>query len=250
VRAQVGMGGLLAIAAAIIWSLWRNSVWIATALLLALFFFADVASIPYTGYGRFLAYSLMALCGAVFASTYRSAERQRAVVGLCAVMAVLQLPAVTRMFTLDFEPDYERNSLEWNRSLIRLPVRTLAEKIASSQGGEQVRRIRVITFGTELISLRVAYPDLAERFDLQGDEQSAASPDCRCRDNNEAVIAGFELPANLGDTPAARAGFAQVNAACVNQLETTCLSRTLETHRSGVIVGVMGVGRALLLAVP
>ncbi len=112
---------------------------------MALFFFADTASIPYTGYGRFLAYSLIAVCGAVFASTYRSAERERALIVLCAVIAVLQLPAVTRMFTLDFQPDYERNSLEWDRSLIRLPVRTLAEKIATTQGGEQVRRIRMIT---------------------------------------------------------------------------------------------------------
>lgn len=250
VRAQLGAGGLLAIAAAIVWSVRHNLGWIATAFVLALFFFADTASIPYTGYGRFLAYSLIAVCGAVFASTYRSAERDRALVVLCAVIAVLQLPAVTRMFTLDFQPDYERNSLEWNRSLIRLPVRTLAEKIATTQGGEQVRRIRMITFGIPLISLRVAYPDLAERFDLQGDEQSPAAPDCRCRDNSEAVIAGFELPAHFGDTPAARAAFAQVSAACVNQLETTCLSRTLESHRSGAIVGAMGVGRILLIAVP
>ena len=259
VSAQVGVGGMLAIGAAMVWSLStfakatvdkRSVAWIVTAFVLALFFFADVASIPYTGYGRFLAYSLMALCGAVFAGAYRSAERDRTLVALCAVIGILQLPAATRMFTLDFQPDYERNSLEWNRSLIRLPVRTLAEKIASTQGGEHVRRIRVISFGTALISLRVAYPDLAERFDLQGDEQSAAAPDCRCRDNSEAVIAGFELPAHLGDTPAARAAFEQVSAACVNQIETTCLTRTLEQHRSGAIVGAMGVGRVLLIAVP
>ncbi len=249
VRAQLGIGGMLAVAAAMVWSL-RSIAWIATALAVALFFFADTASIPYTGYGRFLAYSLIAVCGAVFASTYRSAERERALIVLCAVLAVLQLPAVTRIFTLDFQPDYERNSLEWDRSLIRLPVRTLAEKIGTTQGGEQVRRIRMISFGTPLISLRVAYPDLAERFDLQGDEQSAAAPDCRCRDNSEAVIAGFELPANFGDTPGARSAFTQVSVACVNQLETTCLSRTVETHRSGAIVGAMGIGRILLIAVP
>ena len=249
VRANVGVGGMLAIAAATIWSA-RHIAWIVTAVVLALFFFADAASIPYTGYGRFLAYSLIALCGAVFASTYRLAERQRAVVALCAMIAVLQLPAVTRMFTLDFQPDYERNSLEWNRSLIRLPVRTLAKQIATTQGGEQVRRIRMISFGTALISLRVAYPDLAERFDLQGDEQSAATPDCRCRDNSEAVIAGFEWPVHFGNTPAARAAFDQVSAACVSQIETTCLSRTMERHRSGAIVGAMGVGRVLLIAVP
>jgi hypothetical protein len=250
VRAQLGVGGMLAVAAAIAWSVRRNLAWMATALLVTLFFFADAAGIPYTGYGRFLAYSLIALCGAVFASAYRSAERDRALVALCAVIAVLQLPAVTRMFTLDFQPDYERNSLEWKDSLIRLPIRTLAGTIANTHGGEQVRRIRVITFGTDLISLRVAYPDLAERFDLQGDGQSASTPDCRCRDNSEAVIAGFALPAHFSDTPAAREIFNHVSAACVNQIETTCLSRTLESHRSGAGVGALGVGRVLLLALP
>ena len=248
VRSQLGIGGVLAIAAASMWSARHSVTWIVTALLLALFFFADAASIPYTGYGRFVAYSLIAVCGAVFAAAYRSS--QKALLVSCVVIAALQLPAVARMFTLDFQPDYERNSLEWNRSLIRLPIRTLAEKVAATPGGEQVRRIRVITFGTELISLRVAYPDLAERFELLGDEQSAASPDCRCRGNSEAVIAGFELPVHFGDTPAARALFSDVTAACLNQLETTCLSRTLEQHRSGAIVGALGIGRILLLALP
>lgn len=257
VYAQLGVGGLVAIVAAIAWSVrptrtaGKDSViWIATALLLALFFFADAASIPYTGYGRFAAYSLIAVCGAVFASAYRLSERHKTLMVLSALVAVLQFPAVMWMFTLGFQPDYERNSLEWNRTLIRFPIRTLAETITSTQGGEQVRRIRVITFGTDLISLRVAYPDLAERFDLQPDEQSPATPDCRCRDNSEAVIAGFEWPANFGDTPSARAAFTEVSAACVNQIETTCLSRTIESHPSGAIVGAMGVGKLLLIAVP
>lgn len=250
VHTQVGTGGVLAIAVAFAWSARRDVTWIVTALVLALFFFADAGSIPYTGYGRFLAYSLIAGCGAVFASAYRSDERQKTLTVLCALIALLQLPAVTRMFTLDLQPDYERNSLEWDRSLIRLPIRTLAEHIASAQGGDQVRRIRVITFGTDLSSLHVAYPDLAGRFDLQRDEQPVGAPDCRCRDNSEAVIAGFEWPANFGDTPAARAAFDHISAACVSQIDTTCLSRTVERHRSGAIVGALGVGRILLLALP
>ncbi len=250
VRAQLGIGGMLSIAVAMMLTTRHGVLWIATALGLALFFFVDAGSLPYTGYGRFLAYSLIAVCGAVFASAYRSAVRPQTLIVVCALIAALQLPAVTRMFTLDFQPDHERNSLEWNGSLIRLPIRTLAGQIAGTQGGDQVRRIRVITFGTDLTSLRVAYPDLAERLDLQRDEQSAGTPDCRCRDNSEAVIAGFEWPAHFGDTPAARAAFNQVSAACVSQIDTTCLSRTFERHRSGAIVGAMGVGRILLLALP
>ncbi len=96
----------------------------------------------------------------------------------------------------------------------------------------------------------MAYPDLAEHLDLQRDEQSAGTPDCRCRDDSEAVIAGFEWPAHFGNTPAARATFDQVSAACVSQIDATCLSRTFARHRSGAIVGAMGVGRILLLALP
>lgn len=250
VRAQLGVGGILAMVAAILWSTRRNGIWMVTALALAVFFFADAGSIPYTGYGRFLAYSLLAVCGAVFASAYRTAERRKTLMLLCLWIAVLQLPGMTQVFTLDFRPDYERNSLEWNRSLIRLPVRTLASQIARTQGGDQVRRLRIITFGTDLTSLHVAYPDLAKRFDLQRDEQSAAAPDCRCGDNSEAVIAGFEWPAHFGNTADARALFDRVSATCVSQVETTCVSRTFERHRSGAVVGVMGVGRILLLALP
>lgn len=249
VRAQLGIGGMLSVAALTVLTTRRGILWVATAIALALFFFVDAGSLPYTGYGRFLAYSLIAVCGAVFASAYRSPGRQQALM-ICALVAALQLPAVTRMFTLDFQPDHERNSLEWNGSLIRLPIRTLAGQITGTQGGDRVRRIRVITFGTDLTSLRVAYPDLAERFDLQRDEQSAATLDCRCRDNSEAVIAGFEWPAHFGDTSAARAAFNQISAACVSQVETTCLSRTFARHRSGAVVGAMGVGRILLLALP
>jgi hypothetical protein len=248
VSAQLGVTAVIGVALMFVATL-RRVAWALTTIGLVLFFFVDTLGIPYTGYGRYQAFSLIALCGAVIAWTYRTRDR-RVLIALPLVVGALQAVPVARAFALDFRPDYERNSLEWKDSLIRLPIRTLAEKIAATPGGDQVRRIRVITFGIDLISLRVAYPDLADRFDLQGDEQSAAAPDCRCRDNSEAVIAGFTLPAHFGDTPAAREMFNHVSAACVNQIDTTCRSRTVERHRSGAIVGAMGIGRILLLALP
>ena len=68
VRAQLGFGGMLSIAAVMVLTLRHGVLWIATAIALALFFFADAGSLPYTGYGRFLAYSLISVCGAVFAN--------------------------------------------------------------------------------------------------------------------------------------------------------------------------------------
>lgn len=247
-RAQVGAGSLIVAGSALIVSSRTAPLWSATAIGIALFFFADSISAPWTGYARFLAYSLVAVCGALFATFYRHPLERRTLIAICAAVFALQSTSTLSTFALDLAPDHERNSLEWRGALIRLPIRTLASQIPNLQGGGSVRRVRVITFGTDLTSLRVAYPDLATRYDLIGDQQSA--PDCRCRDHQEAILAGFEWPANLGDTAAARDMFSRVSAACVSQIETTCLSRSLSRDRTGAVVGGLGVGRALLLALP
>jgi hypothetical protein len=247
-RAQVGAGGLIAIGSAFVLSARTAPLWAATAIGIALFFFADAISAPWTGYARFLAYSLIAVCGALFATIYRSRIDRRFLIAFCAVALLLQSPSTLSTFALDFSPDHERNSLEWRGGLIRMPIRALASQIPDLQGGSSVRRVRVITFGTDLTSLRVAYPDLASRYELIADQQSA--PDCRCRDNQEAILAGFEWPANLGDTPSARDAFSRLSTACVSQVETTCVSRSLQRDRTGAVVGALGVGRALLLALP
>ena len=133
-----GCGGIVAIVAAIAWSVRKtNLIWIATALALALFFFADAASIPYTGYGRFR--GLFAdrgmrcrVCECV--SIARAAQDADGVERARRRAAAPRRDV--RCSRWVFRPDYERNSLEWNRSLIRFPVRTLAEKIASTREAE------------------------------------------------------------------------------------------------------------------
>jgi hypothetical protein len=108
----------------------------------------------------------------------------------------------------------------------------------------------VIAFGPELISVPVAYPDLAARYTLTLDQQSGSTVDCRCRDNSEAVLAGFEWPVHFGDTAASRSLFEHVSRACVEQINTTCASTILERHSSGAVVGALGVGRVVLIALP
>jgi hypothetical protein len=247
VRMQIGTGPMIAAAAVIMVAARHGALWIVTALAVALFFFADVASRPYTGYSRFLAYSLVAACGAVFGWAYRSGDRGRALMLASAALALVQAGPALRTFALDFQPDHERNSLEWNGAMIRLPIRALASRIVALEGGEQVQRIRVVTFGTSLDSLQVAYPDLAARYALvRGDDTGG----CECRDNAEAVLAAFEWPANLGDTAANRAAFTSASTSCVRQIERTCVARATAPDRSGAAVGVIGVGRVLLLALP
>jgi hypothetical protein len=239
VRAALGITAVVAVTLLFVGTM-RHLLWALTALGLTVFFFVDVLGIPWTGYSRYLAFSLVALAGAVFATTYRMTDR-RVLIAIAATMAALQAVPVTRALALDFRPDYERNSLEWNRSLVRLPIRTLLEKLPAFAGGTPAR-VRVITFGTELTSLQVAYPDLANRYELQRGDLNASPTECACRDHAEAVLAAFEWPAHFGDTAEARSAFEQLGASCVQQVEATCRAHQVERDRRGAAVGVIGAG--------
>jgi hypothetical protein len=183
---------------------------------------------------------LVALGGAVFASAYRIGDR-RVLIATAAIMALLQAVPVARAFALNFRPDYERNSLEWNRALIRLPIRTLIDRLPG-WAGDRPARVRVIAFGIELTSLQVAYPDLANRYGLQRGDIKASPADCACRDNSEAVLAAFEWPAHYGDTPESRAAFEQISSSCVERIAVTCRRYEVERHPSGAAVGIIGAG--------
>jgi hypothetical protein len=248
VIAQLGPSALVGLALVFAFTA-RHLVWALTTIGLVLFFFVDALGIPYTGYGRYQAFSLIALCGAVIATTHHGRDR-RAPIAMAAIIAALQAVPVARAFALDFQPDYERNSLEWNGSLVRLPIRELATRIPDARDGGQISGIRIVSFGIELISVPVAYPDLAARYALTLEQQDASAVDCRCRDSETAVLAAFEWPAHFGDTPAKRSTFEQVSAACVSQINTTCGSTILEQRRDGAIVGALGVGEAVLMALP
>lgn len=249
---QLGIGGSIAVAVATAWCAlgwvadrrWREHlVWSLTAVGLVIFFAADVASMPHTGYGRFLAYPLLAVCGLVFLTTHALAQRRPShLAALSFALMALLTPYTTQILALDFRPDYERNSLEWSRSLVRLPIRSLSDRLPDMAGGGAVSKIRVVSFDLDLISLRVAYPDLATRFELQGDPQSPAAPDCRCRMASEALLAGFEWPAHFANTRAAHDRYQQQQSGCVAQVRATCAAVALEQRPDGAIVGVLGVG--------
>jgi hypothetical protein len=249
VTAQLGITAVIGIALLYAVIIRPHVLWAVTAAGLTVFFFAESVGLAYTGYGRFQAFTLIALCGGVIGVAHRMADRRK-LAALSIVIFALQVIPFARAFALDFRPDYERNSLEWNGSLVRLPFRALATRIPEARDAGQVRRIRVISFGIELISTPVAYPDLAARYALVLEQQSASAVDCRCRDNAEAVLAGFEWPAHFGDTPEKRTMFEQVSTACVEQINTTCASTILERHRRGAVVGALGVGRVVLIALP
>lgn len=238
VQQAMGPSALVGIAVLLIATL-RHVMWTLTAVAVTTYFFADALGLPWTGYSRFLALALIALSGAVIAAGH-GIEDRRILVGVPALLIALQVLPVARVLALDFMPDYERNSLEWNGSLIRLPIRSLIETLPSLSGVPP-RRVRVVTAATDLTSLRVAYPDLAIRYELLRDDGSTAAK-CACRDEHEAVLGGFEWPANFGDTPAARSAFERFSVACLKQVEATCRDRQVERHRRGAIVGVIGVG--------
>jgi hypothetical protein len=246
---QLGLGGSISVGLVTAWSIaaivahreaWRSyALWILTAAAIAIFFAADVASIPFTGHGRFLAHSLVAVCGALFVTSYwLSAINRRVLIAVCVALALLQLVPTVRTLALDFSPDYERNSLEWDRSLIRFPIRSLIARLPASS----ISQVRVVDFGMDLISLKVAYPDVARRYELQGESQSIASPDCSCRAQTQATLAVFEWPAHFNDTPEGRARFESPQGACLAQLRATCAETATESRADGSIVGAIGSG--------
>jgi hypothetical protein len=252
-RYQLGPGGTIGVALLAAWSvcgfvflrqgIWHHLVWGVSAIGLIVFFAADVASIPFTGYGRFLAYPLLALCGIVFMTAHWLAEhRRRFLIGVTLVLVALQSFTTTFVLALDFLPDYERNSLEWPQALVRFPIRSLAARVPDLAGDHQVSRIRVIVFEMDLISLRVAYPDLARRYDLQGEVQSPAAADCTCRSSGEAVIAGFQWPAHFAARASSRQRLEQEQSRCLTQLRATCASVALEQRPGGAVIGALGVG--------
>ena len=239
VRAALGLSAMVAVALLFV-STMRQAAWALTTVALTLFFFVDAMGLPWTGYSRYLAFSLIALAGALLATTYHIKNR-RVLIAIAAVMVALQAVPVARILALDFRADYERNSLEWTHSLIRLPVRTLIGRLPAFPGGTPAR-VRVIAFGIELISLQVVYPDLANRYDLQRGDVKASLSDCACRDNAEAVLAAFEWPAHFGDIPATRSAFEQLGKACVTRIQATCRVHEVERDRHGTPVGIIAVG--------
>ena len=239
VNAALGVAAVAGVALLFVGTL-RHVAWAVTTLALVIFFFVDALSVPYTGYSRFLAFALVALSGAVFATSHRTTDR-RLLIAVPLVMTALQAWPVARTFALDFRPDYERNSLEWKGSLIRLPIRALIGRLPALPG-DTPARVRVVTFATDLISLGVVYPDLATQYDLQPESYAASPEACSCRDDTEAVLAAFEWPAHLDDTPEQRAAFHQRSSSCVRQIEVTCRAVEVERDRSGAAVGLIGAG--------
>jgi len=239
VTAALGVTAVAGVALLFVGAL-RHVAWAITTLALVMFFFVDALGVPYTGYSRYLAFALVALSGAIFATMYRVSDR-RLLLAIPLVMVALQAWPMARVFALDLRPDYERNSLEWNGSLIRLPIRALIRRLPSL-AGQTPTSVRVVTFDTDLISLRVVYPDLAARYELRPDGYAASFEACSCRDDTEAVLAAFEWPAHFADRPGQREAFHQRASSCRARIEATCRAVEIERNDSGEAVGVIGAG--------
>jgi hypothetical protein len=182
------------------------------------------------------------MCGAVFVTIYWLWTFNRSLaIAITIGIAALQAVPAARVLALDLAPDYERNSMEWDQSLIRFPIRSLTDRLPAL-ASTPVSRIRVVDFGIDLISLKVVYPDLARRYDLRGEMQSPAAPDCACRTQSEATLAVFEWPAHFSDTPSGRSRFELPHAACVAQMRNSCAAVALEQRADGAIVGAIGTG--------
>jgi hypothetical protein len=214
------------------------------AALLVVFFYVDRQGVPFTGYGRYLLFPLVAAGAAVMLAVRRLSERghRRVVAATAAIVFACQLQPLARTLALDFAPDYRRNSMEWHRSLIRLPFRELASRIPEHPDAEQISRIRFVTVVLDTFITRVAYPDLARAYEITARYEGPGRTDCRCTAPDEAVIAGFEYRANFDRSTPADPVVVAEERACVTQVKTTCRHTSEVADEDGVMVGILGIG--------
>ncbi len=208
------------------------------------FFYIDEQGVPYTGYGRYLMFPYVLVASTVALAAWQLFDRghTRLVTAMAAFVLLCQAQPLARALSLDLAPDYARNSLEWHRCLIRLPFRQLAERIPSLSGGDGVSSVRLVTIALDAQITRVAYPDVARRYPITARDQRPEEVDCRCAENAEAVVAGFEYLANFDARAQADPIIAAAERTCVSQLESTCKTAIFERDPAGAIVGGLGVG--------
>jgi hypothetical protein len=214
------------------------------AIGLVVVFYVEVQGVPYTGYGRYLMFPYVAFAAALILFVERLIERGHA--RLTAVLVVLILACQARPLTatlaLDFSPDYERNSLEWHRCLIRFPFRKLAREVATSPDGASIKRLRLVTIALDAQITRVAYPDVARRYAIVPTDLQPEQVDCHCRDATEAVIAGFEYRANFDAAIPNDPSVTAAEHVCIQQLQATCQRVSVEQTAVGTMAGALGVG--------
>jgi hypothetical protein len=209
---------------------------------LIMFFYVDVQGIPYTGYGRYLMFPYFALAAAVLVGSAALGRRSDAVLWIAAAFVlVCQAMPLAQTLSLDWSPDYTRNSLEWHRCLIRLPFRELAAQIDDNDSGRHVTDIRLVTITLDTQITPVAYPGVAGRYAIRPAVEVPESTDCRCLSPAEAVIAAFEYRANFDAEILNDPRVAAAEAACVAQLENTCERVVFERAADGTIVAGLGL---------
>jgi hypothetical protein len=258
-RYQFGAGGLILLAAlAVFWlaGLYRlrrhghdlslHALAGVTALALTAFFFSDAMAISYTAYSRYLMLSVFVVASAVMLAAHRLRPARRVRVLSLATLLVLALQAapLASSFALDLRPDYARNSREWFRIPIYLPIRALVSQIPDIAGGGAVRRVKIVTYGLDTTLAPNVYPDLNRRYALSGEQQSVDRPDCRCVSPQDAVLLGLEYRTLLA-VANGNAGDPAVFAAeriCAAQLHDTCAVTRTARHDDGTAVGILGVG--------
>jgi hypothetical protein len=216
------------------------------ALELVAFFFTDAISISYTAYSRYMLLPLFVVGSTFFVAGHRlgRAGRERTLLVVFAAIVALQAAPLAASLALDLRPDYARNSREWSRVPIYIPIRALVSQIPDLPGGDAVRRVKIVTFDFDTTLAPNVYPDLNARYALRGEQQRVDAVDCRCVAPQDAVLLGVEFRTLLAvaDGNAGDPLVAAAERRCGAQLQATCVATRSVHHDDGTIVGTLGVG--------
>jgi hypothetical protein len=246
---QFGAGGLLllaismAVLVAMAWR-YRERRWTVACLLGAVatevaFFYVDAASVPYTGYSRFLMFpiAIFAIAAWVPSNALRAEPRfPRIALGAAAAIAVLQATALGPYLVMHAGPDPARNFFEHTDSSVYYPIRELIDEAEAAGAIAPGQTITIQQPGDlEVAMVGAVYPRTGARYGF-----TAIYTDCRCAPDRPALLVPITYPTGLVSAPGGRP-LAPKTAACIAALRET-YQRVFERAIDGYPTGLLGVG--------
>jgi hypothetical protein len=211
-----------------------------------LFFYADVASAPYTGYSRFylLGLGVLGMAAWTAAPVLRAHPRFGRMVTAAAIgIALLQAPGLGSYLALLREPDPARNYFEHTDGPVYYPIHSLVDEAeqAGAIAPGAVITLQEPTVGVGTTGL--VYPTLGAKYSFP-----VVTTDCRCAPDRTTLLLPIVYPTNLVSRPG---GLPLPDAitACIRAMRDS-YERIFERSIDGYPTGVLGAGCKHAAAAP
>ncbi|MGH1429019.1 MAG: hypothetical protein ACRBEE_13850 [Arenicella sp.] len=246
--------------------IWKKQRWmmmcILGALLTQIFLFNwDQGGVAFTGYLRFYLPALVLFLAPVilvFVSRDGLGEKfHKAVVSICALAMLGNMPTMYASANLLKEPDTARSFNEHYDAPIYLPIRSLIKKAESEGVLEGENRAIHINHVTDWNQPAFVYSDLLVKYKLNMRKELA----CSCSAERPSVLAPFIVMSGLNEkykhqtieqisqVPQHQAKYVkrwrEVNATkemCLTEMQNTCQYVAIERLKNETVIGAIGVG--------